>query len=588
MQLLYVWIEEYKNIKEQGFNFSSEFTFEYDKESGVLTIDDNPNYIEGFFGENISNVTAIVGKNGSGKSNLLEIICDENSDIIILKINNIYIINHKFELYISDNSKSKIIFSHEIVKYNIIYTSNVFDGIYKKNYRIRQMKPNIIDISTDFILNTQIEDNALIYKNQKDINLAPTPAVFSSYKKEEKSHIEFILYNYKMEIINMDFFSFMPSILKIDLNSIDLLKIYKTFTEEEIKMFAITGLGEQVINPIIRDVIEKNKKTDIFILNAFISYIKALYHKEQDLDKCKKIIEYYKTYYNKNNILSSINLIIDKIDTDTIENMKNHIKILFEIISIKDNINSNSNEIVINLKKSSKKTINLLIELLKSHSKINLSYLNFKWDNNDYQLSSGEMMFLTFFSRLYDIENRQFLPHNIENNIIILIDEGDIYLHPNWQKKFIKYMILFLKEYFFNKSIQIILTSHSPFVISDLPKENVIFLDRDENGLCKVTNIDKHKQTFGANIHTLLSDGFFMDSLLGDFANEKIQKVLDFLNGKNTAMNEELAQKYINLIGEPIIKRQLQKMLDSKRFSEIDNIKVQIKELTERLSKLEG
>ncbi len=53
-------------------------------------------------------------------------------------------------------------------------------------------------------------------------------------------------------------------------------------------------------------------------------------------------------------------------------------------------------------------------------------------------------------------------------------------------------------------------------------------------------------------------------------------------------MEVETAQKYINLIGEPIIKRQLQKMLDSHRLSEVDNIKLQIKELSERLTKLEG
>ena len=73
------------------------------------------------------------------------------------------------------------------------------------------------------------------------------------------------------------------------------------------------------------------------------------------------------------------------------------------------------------------------------------------------------------------------------------------------------------------------------------------------------------KETFGANIHTLLSSSFFMnDGLVGNFAKEKIKGVIDFLNGEESDIqDEEEAQQYINLIGEPVIKRQLQKQLDS-------------------------
>jgi AAA15 family ATPase/GTPase len=65
MELVYLWVEDYKNIKKQGFNFSPQFHCEYNDENG--------DYIPDFFGKNI-NVTTIVGRNGSGKSSWLKAI----------------------------------------------------------------------------------------------------------------------------------------------------------------------------------------------------------------------------------------------------------------------------------------------------------------------------------------------------------------------------------------------------------------------------------------------------------------------------------------------------------------------------------
>jgi energy-coupling factor transporter ATP-binding protein EcfA2 len=74
MELVYLWVEEYKNIHKQGFNFSPRFKCHYDENINELTIDENKDYVS-IFPENI-NVTAIVGENGSGKSSVLEFLLE--------------------------------------------------------------------------------------------------------------------------------------------------------------------------------------------------------------------------------------------------------------------------------------------------------------------------------------------------------------------------------------------------------------------------------------------------------------------------------------------------------------------------------
>jgi len=132
----------------------------------------------------------------------------------------------------------------------------------------------------------------------------------------------------------------------------------------------------------------------------------------------------------------------------------------------------------------------------------------------------------------------------------------------------------------------LIFITHSPFILSDIPKENVIFLEKGK----QVYPFEDNQQTFGANIHTLLSHGFFMkDGLMGEFAKDKIDTVIKYLNQTKLSDDEIIyCENIISIIGEPIIKRQLQKMLDSKRLCEIDVIKKQIEELQIELAKKEN
>lgn len=144
------------------------------------------------------------------------------------------------------------------------------------------------------------------------------------------------------------------------------------------------------------------------------------------------------------------------------------------------------------------------------------------------------------------------------------------------------------------KNYHFIFISHSPFLLSDLPKQNVIFLEKDEKtGKCINATYKVDINPFGANIHTLLSHGFFMkDGLMGEFAKSKIDDVINYLDGKKSEIkNDEDAQNITDIIGKPIIKRELQRMLKNKmelsNKTEIDAIEEEIKLLTKRLEDLE-
>ena len=114
-------------------------------------------------------------------------------------------------------------------------------------------------------------------------------------------------------------------------------------------------------------------------------------------------------------------------------------------------------------------------------------------------------------------------------------------------------------------NISIILITHSPFVLSDIPRCNVLCL---ENG--KTT--EGLHETFCANIFDLLSGHFFLDSFVGyfasEFVNDVIKVVTDLCNsGKRSGrrrMNtyRKLRDK-VALIGDDIIKIKLLEMLDN-------------------------
>lgn len=168
-------------------------------------------------------------------------------------------------------------------------------------------------------------------------------------------------------------------------------------------------------------------------------------------------------------------------------------------------------------------------------------------------LSSGETAFIHLASyilmELHKVKK--------ESTVFLMIDEVDCYLHPEWQRKIMFLLISFLnriEEYKF----QLLITSHSPIILSDFCNEQVIRLEREEK-YCKCRM--QENSTFGANISLLYTDTFFLnEGLIGLFAHKKINSVIDKLNRGKV---DEQMNMIIEHIGDEFARKALRRKYDN-------------------------
>ncbi len=188
------------------------------------------------------------------------------------------------------------------------------------------------------------------------------------------------------------------------------------------------------------------------------------------------------------------------------------------------------------------------------------------------KVSSGEQHFLNLFSVLYshaeniragvdiDVHSHNSLGH-IKNDILLLLDEGDNAFHPQWKKEYVKNLRTYLPIIFEGFNLQIIITSHDPLTLSDIPKNSIVFLEKGAFGTVIGDSATKH--TFGANLSDLLKDSFFLnDGQIGDFVADKIDETIqEIRNGDIKPERRRTLERVIKTIDEPIIKFKLAEML---------------------------
>lgn len=565
MELLYLWIDNYKNIYKTGFNFSSEFIFDYDDELRKLNITPSEKKKLILFDASICNITAIIGRNGSGKSNLLLFIragLDSHYSYVSVfrsKEGKVNFCSNIEKLEISDSSLKceKIEFTQIRDNLDIVFYSNSF-SIYPEYYNgydldaslqnhlaysVNQYNKKLIQIIKDGYDEAKSWEKL---KTGQDYSILMNESPFwELYRSDLKNQVKFI------SIYKNQFFENPPTLnIYFSNDGVDQKDpLYEKLNESGLFDFFSFNFNEDEFLNFKVDQWFKNALSVRLILHILYNGILTEANNFKENDLVGKILKWDKKELIFQYIIQIISGIEIKYKNGRLEKICNYIK----------DIENKTGEINIlsNVKGFIEVEVNTgLYSFIDTVLKLDYNthqLFNFKWQS----LSAGESAILTLFSRIHNLKDIAW-----NANILILIDEGELYLHPEWQRNFINYLNEYLPKFFNRKSIQVILTSHSPFLVSDLPKGNIILLNKEEeSGLCRVIDNNTLGQTFGANIHSLFKESFFLENgTMGVFAKTKIDDLIGFLGGElegNGNLNRDICLKQIKIIGEPIIRNYL-------------------------------
>jgi hypothetical protein len=607
MKIAAIWVEDFMKIKNQHFNFggkySYDFNFENEKRSLKINTVDTIDYFDLYKNSKVNNISGIIGINGSGKSSLLKlinVIAAEkplvNNVVIIIeneKENSFEIIDYvstynsfKIEKKISillpekgilsiETEKNKnlfikrnvnpfkdidlIFFSNSFSNQNVNYLglNNHFNRSVDYQFRQSLSPHNVSEYLKDY--NRKKEGSHLFAEESFNLN-----SIYQNDRLERM--INFLSYRIENDFSILGEINF-PSEITIWFNENIFLEINKLIEKNQHEFKRLEEISKHCFKLYTEDnnSNEKFKKGIIFHFFLFAIY-NDFFKRSSTMDD---LLQYINSLSLDANIFNSMldylisqksqsqNYEIDKIN-NLLKNLDEHFKNI-KISESKEFFGNGNYKLSVN-----NYLWNFLKEILgitdfKSEALINYSITPF---------SSGEEAILYQLSEFHETINI-----SEKDNIIISIDEGELYLHPEWQRKYINTLYHFFQHYGnkFNKEIQIIVTSHSPFIVSDIPKYNLIFLTKDDNGNCKVSKSENHLPTLGGNIFELFNDGFYLKEFISEFAFEKINQAIKWLNDEESDFNSILEVESFNkLIGESLIRDEIQKMIDFKKMKNFD------------------
>lgn len=555
-ELVYTYIEKMDiGIKNSEISFSEEHKFGI--KDKTLFYKENKN--RRFFGEKISNLSLIVGKNGIGKSSLLDLISFSNKNINLRRGRNSYfnIFHLRDNIFFIEGSPSLInkisnmrsntgifmtIGNNKFVtpdsqisielQISLIRSSPIVDWFNRDSYRtfnshsspiIRNVKhvesaENVFRFIVEAKNSNVTKQKIFLKVNQKQLYSSNSPAILDElYGNDRIMDIEDVLPEQLKRRLR----------LKVGENSISfnsrIVQNYY-FRKHKIHFFIVQVLEKYLLNLI--EFLEKNGEPRKRIFSIIKESNGGDFNRLREVDLFYLREDYISEQFLKDKIAFLENIVNDlrdwgerikyfegKSSRDTPFINRDALKALISNFKNSEEygyFQGNAYKIEVSSSSLSNKDINFnFIELLM----VEFSDLfSVQFEN----LSDGEIVYFNTFSSIF-MEIRKASKDG--RDCVLVLDEPDLNLHPEWCRRFIDDCITLVNNYS-AVNVQFIIATHSPYMISDVPKKNVFSLEEKE----KMIVIKRAEKTFAANIIDILSDTFFLDYSIGEFARKKLLK----------------------------------------------------------------
>lgn len=602
MKLIYCYIERFRNIENQEVSLSDEFDCHY-RDSKIFIEKREKNPLMDYIYDNgfMSTLRIIVGKTGSGKTNFLQLIGMDwwnredtaESDVYLL----LYKMHDENAFFVEEvglgNAKRAYRFTYDFDRHEILNSTSASYADHEDTYIINAFdRYAFASCPYDDVIEEQVFDNNEFIPRKMTQYGKSSVSMECEFLKEYLSH--FSKDSIKRKISLVIGWKNWQDKIQSDLDEKLIKREYWTYKDRAEDQRDLNLRKGQYDRPIQYD--KKSTPKSRFIHDLMVDF--AIY-----LRKWAEIVEYEfpEKYYpytgmvydlgiknprvlpdgRKMSILKRIDWLCQYIDYHTDEiysnkglvwQMGSDIRDFFYLLGKMDDKYFTDTEFtipVMDIDVNGKTVMGEVFERMEQYLPDQIGVfteclLPYHWN----YVSSGEYQYAKIWGILEEygvrakmVKNGQGYSETIQPNLILLLDEPENYMHPEMCRTFIRNLNVLLSKRNPNAELQVLISTHSPFMLSDVMSSQVIKMDYDENGKCVISKSEK--PYYAANVHSIMADGFFLEYTIGEqvriFLQDKFKLLQELASRKeklSSSEKEELTmiRRLVPNIGDAIIR----------------------------------